>query len=52
MRIYADNLSQPQERDIQLDFSVEQRPRLTFEYLDKFQEEHWKQREKELDDYI
>jgi hypothetical protein len=52
VRIYADNLSQPQERDIQLDFSIEQRPRLTFEYLDKFQEEHWKQREKELDDFV
>lgn len=51
VRIYADNLNQPQEREIQLDFSMEQRPRLTLEYLDKFQEEYWKQREKELDDY-
>lgn len=51
VRIYADNLSQTQEREIQLDFSMEQRPRLTLEYLDKFQEEYWKQREKELDDY-
>lgn len=51
VRIYADNLSEPQEAEIQLDFSIDQRPRLTFEYLREFQDEYWKQREKELDDY-
>jgi hypothetical protein len=50
-RIYADNLSEPQEAEIQLDFSIDQRPRLTFEYLREFQDEYWKQREKELDDF-
>ena len=50
-RIYADNLSEPQEAEIQLDFSIDQRPRLTFEYLREVQDEYWKQREKELDDF-
>jgi hypothetical protein len=50
-RIYADNLSEPQEAEIQLVFSIEQHPRVTLEYLRKFQDEYWKQQEKDLDDY-
>lgn len=50
VRIYADNLSEPQEEEIQLNFSIDQRPRLTLEYLEKFRDDHWKQRERELDE--
>ena len=51
LRIYADNLSEPQEGEIQLDFSIEQRPRLTLEELGQIQDQYWKEKEEELDDY-
>ena len=51
VKIYADNLGEPQEAEIQLDFSIEQRPRLTLGDLRQVQDEYWEQKEKELDDY-
>jgi hypothetical protein len=51
LRIYADNLSEPQESEIQLDFSREERPRLSLEDLRQVQDQYWKEKEKELDDY-
>ena len=52
LRIYADNLSEPQEAEIQLDFSIEQRPRLTLQDIRQVQDEYWKEKEKEIDDYL
>lgn len=51
LRIYADNLSEPQEGEIQLDFSIEDRPRLTLEELRQFQAQYWKEQEEKIDDY-
>jgi hypothetical protein len=45
LKIYADNLSKPQEGEIELDFVSDKRPALTLEQLSQFQDEYWKKQE-------
>ncbi len=52
LRIYADNLSEPQESEIQLEFDVEARPKLTLENLREVERQYWEEREAEIDDYL
>jgi hypothetical protein len=52
LRIYADNLSEPHESEIQLEFDVEARPKLTLENLREVERQYWEEREAEIDDYL
>ncbi len=49
LKIYADNLSRPQEAEIQLDFVVDHLPALKLEDLSQFQDEYWKNQEEGYD---
>jgi len=49
LKIYADNLSHPQDAEIQLDFVIDQRPALNLEDLREFQDEYWKEQEERYD---
>ena len=46
LKIYADNLSEPQDAEIQLEFAIEQRSRLTIENLRQIQDEYWMERKR------
>jgi hypothetical protein len=45
IKVYADNLSQPLDAEIELDFDIDVRPALTIEELERFDEQYVKELE-------